>query len=104
MSGEHDVYERHVATPTGLDFAAVAALYGLERTAPTTLARLRDLAADPPARTLIHVATDRAAGLALHARVWAATPLSSGSTAASLTSVSWEPAAGSESATTPTPA
>ncbi|HEY5390139.1 MAG TPA: 2-succinyl-5-enolpyruvyl-6-hydroxy-3-cyclohexene-1-carboxylic-acid synthase [Solirubrobacteraceae bacterium] len=73
VSGERDVYEHHVATPTGLDFAAVAALYGLEHTAPTTLGQLRDLAGDPPARTLIHVSTDRAAGLALHARVWAAT-------------------------------
>src|SRR4029079_5407893 len=28
--GDEDVFTRHVATPTGLDFAQAAALYGLE--------------------------------------------------------------------------
>ncbi|HEX4034999.1 MAG TPA: 2-succinyl-5-enolpyruvyl-6-hydroxy-3-cyclohexene-1-carboxylic-acid synthase [Solirubrobacteraceae bacterium] len=75
ISGEHDVYEQHIATPTGLDFAAAAALYGLDHVAPSTLAQLRELAAEPPPRTLIQIQTDRAEGLALHARVWSATRL-----------------------------
>ncbi|HEY7967641.1 MAG TPA: 2-succinyl-5-enolpyruvyl-6-hydroxy-3-cyclohexene-1-carboxylic-acid synthase [Solirubrobacteraceae bacterium] len=73
VSGESDVYERHIATPTGLDFEAAAALYGLAQIRPETLGQLRELAAEPPANTLIRIATDRAESLALHARVWAAT-------------------------------
>src|SRR4029077_14682111 len=34
ISTQTDVYEHHVATPTGLDFAAAAALYGLDHERP----------------------------------------------------------------------
>ena len=36
-----DIYTRHVATPTGLDFAHAAALYGLRTSASTTVAGFR---------------------------------------------------------------
>ena len=61
-----DVYEQHVATPTGLDFAHAAALYGLPYTNPTTLDELR-AALEAPG--LIHVRTDRAQELALAQRL-----------------------------------
>jgi 2-succinyl-5-enolpyruvyl-6-hydroxy-3-cyclohexene-1-carboxylate synthase len=61
-----DVYEQHVATPTGLDFAHAATLYGLPYSHPTTLDELR-AALEAPG--LIHVRTDRARELALAQRL-----------------------------------
>ena len=72
IAREHDVYEQHVATPTGLDFERAAALYGFRYERPETLAALRGLLAEPAPATLIEVRTDRAAGVALHQRVWLA--------------------------------
>ncbi len=70
------VYTRHVATPTGLDFARVAALYGFAHEPVDTLPDLRaalERALSPQTgSTFIHVRTDRAANVALHARVWSA--------------------------------
>jgi 2-succinyl-5-enolpyruvyl-6-hydroxy-3-cyclohexene-1-carboxylate synthase len=71
-----DIYTRHVATPTGLDFARVAALYGLvhERvdTIPALRAALERALAPQTGSTLIHARTDRTANVELHARVWSA--------------------------------
>jgi 2-succinyl-5-enolpyruvyl-6-hydroxy-3-cyclohexene-1-carboxylate synthase len=66
-------FERHVATPHGLDLAHAATLYGLRHAPVATPAGLRDalaaaLASD--AATLIHVRTDRAANVELHRRLW----------------------------------
>jgi len=72
ISGERDVYERHVATPTGLDFAAAATLCGFEHRHARTLAELRELIRTPPPNTLIEVRSDRAGGVALHGRLWSA--------------------------------
>ncbi len=72
IAREHDVYEQHVATPTGLDFERAAALYGFRYERPETLAALCGLLAEPAPATLIEVRTDRAAGVALHERVWSA--------------------------------
>jgi 2-succinyl-5-enolpyruvyl-6-hydroxy-3-cyclohexene-1-carboxylate synthase len=72
IARERDVYERHVATPTGIDFERAAALYGLRYERPQTLAELRALVAGPARGTLIEVRTDRAEGVAVHERVWAA--------------------------------
>lgn len=72
ISGERDVYEQHIATPTGLDFAAAAALFGLAHEQPASLAALRELIQAPPPNMLIEVRTDRAEGVALHARIWSA--------------------------------
>ncbi|HWY18058.1 MAG TPA: 2-succinyl-5-enolpyruvyl-6-hydroxy-3-cyclohexene-1-carboxylic-acid synthase [Solirubrobacteraceae bacterium] len=74
MAREDDVYTRHVATPTGLDFARVAALYGLihERvhTIPDLRAALERALAPQTGSTLIHARTERAANVELHDRVW----------------------------------
>jgi 2-succinyl-5-enolpyruvyl-6-hydroxy-3-cyclohexene-1-carboxylate synthase len=75
VSGERDIFEQHVATPTGLDFSRAAALYGLEHDRPETLAALRasiERALAGPASTVIEVRGDRAANVALHARAVAA--------------------------------
>ena len=120
IAREADVYEQHVATPTGLDFERAAALYGFRHERPQSLEALRALLVQPAGQTLIEVRTDRSAGVALHERVWSAAavapavprgqtrrairPPSTGSSAPSLTSVSASSAAGSESATTPLPA
>ena len=72
---QEDRYERHIATPTGLDFARAADLYGLEHEpvgdAPALRAALERALASR-ASTLIEVSSERAANAALHARVWEA--------------------------------
>jgi 2-succinyl-5-enolpyruvyl-6-hydroxy-3-cyclohexene-1-carboxylate synthase len=72
IAGEQDVYEQHIATPTGLDFEAAARLYGFHYERPQTLAALRALLVEPARDTLIEVRTDRADGVALHKRAAAA--------------------------------
>ena len=68
-------FERHVATPHGLDFAHAAALYGLRhervddarrRSAPRSTTR------SAAGATIIEVRTDRAANVELHRRIWQA--------------------------------
>jgi 2-succinyl-5-enolpyruvyl-6-hydroxy-3-cyclohexene-1-carboxylate synthase len=70
-----DVYTRHVATPTGLDFAHAAALYGLSHE------RVRDLPAFRAAlegalaghgSSIIEVHGTRIANVELYGRVWEA--------------------------------
>jgi 2-succinyl-5-enolpyruvyl-6-hydroxy-3-cyclohexene-1-carboxylate synthase len=73
VAGESDVFEEHVATPTGLDFARVAAAYEcqLHRIADAaefTSGLEEALAA--PTTTILEVRTDRADNLELHRRVW----------------------------------
>jgi 2-succinyl-5-enolpyruvyl-6-hydroxy-3-cyclohexene-1-carboxylate synthase len=73
VSSQGDVYEHHVATPTGLDVAAAAAAFGVHHLAVEDLAGLRaavDHGLDSAGTTLVHVRTDRAANVALHRRVW----------------------------------
>jgi 2-succinyl-5-enolpyruvyl-6-hydroxy-3-cyclohexene-1-carboxylate synthase len=73
VATQTDAFEEHVATPTGLDFATVATLFGLRYDAPATTDDLRaalDEAIGTPGTTLLHVRTDRAANVALHRRVW----------------------------------
>ncbi len=73
---EEDIYTRHVATPTGLDFALLASLYGFAHEPVDTLPDLRSALeralAPRGGCTLIHVHTDRAANVDLHADVWSA--------------------------------
>jgi 2-succinyl-5-enolpyruvyl-6-hydroxy-3-cyclohexene-1-carboxylate synthase len=68
-----DIYTRHVATPTGLDFAKAAALYGLAhervRDLPEFRAALERALASAGA-SLIEVPSRRAANVELHERVW----------------------------------
>jgi len=71
VAREGEAFERHVATPHGLDFAHAAALYGLAYEPVATVAQLRSALASGGAR-LIHVRTDRGENVALHRRVWEA--------------------------------
>jgi 2-succinyl-5-enolpyruvyl-6-hydroxy-3-cyclohexene-1-carboxylate synthase len=75
-AGIDDVYTRHIATPTGLDFAKAAALYGLEHQHVATAAELRaalELALSPRAGSaILQVRTDRRRNVELHRRVWSA--------------------------------
>jgi 2-succinyl-5-enolpyruvyl-6-hydroxy-3-cyclohexene-1-carboxylate synthase len=75
VAGQRDAFEEHIATPTGLDFVAVAELYdlGYERVfdegglqAALTQAR------GSTATTIVEVRTDRAANRELHAALEAA--------------------------------
>jgi 2-succinyl-5-enolpyruvyl-6-hydroxy-3-cyclohexene-1-carboxylate synthase len=73
IAGEEDVFEEHVATPTGLDFGAMARLYGCEHRPVADTAAFRaelDAALEAPRTTILQVRTDRVANLALHQRVW----------------------------------
>ena len=79
IAGEGDVYEQHIATPTGLDFARAAQLYGFRHERPATLPELHALLAEPAPETLIEVCTDRATGVELHRRVAAAVAASGSS-------------------------
>ncbi len=68
-----DVYTRHIATPTGLDFARAAALYGLSHelvhdVPAFRVALERALAQDGSA--IVEVRGARAENVALHRRLW----------------------------------
>jgi 2-succinyl-5-enolpyruvyl-6-hydroxy-3-cyclohexene-1-carboxylate synthase len=72
---ERDIYTRHIATPTGLDFAHAATLYGLEHRHVSDVAGLRSaleqtLAGDRSG--IIEVRGERAANVELHRQVWSA--------------------------------
>ncbi len=76
VSGEGEAFEQHIATPTGLDFAQAAALYGFRHQPVSTLdglagALMAALASDDS--TIIEVRTERVANRRLHAEVEAAT-------------------------------
>ncbi len=72
VAGQRDAFEEHVATPHGLDFSRVAAVYGCEYVRPATTAGLRGAIAESvgsSSTTIIEVRTDREQNLALHRRV-----------------------------------
>jgi 2-succinyl-5-enolpyruvyl-6-hydroxy-3-cyclohexene-1-carboxylate synthase len=72
VAGETDAFEEHVATPHGLDFERVAAMYGCAYESADELDELKAAvgrALPGPATTIIEVRTDRVANLALHRRV-----------------------------------
>jgi 2-succinyl-5-enolpyruvyl-6-hydroxy-3-cyclohexene-1-carboxylate synthase len=73
VAGATDAFEEHVATPTGLDARQIAALFGLEYTAPTDVgafAAAVTAALGTSGTTLIHVQTDRKANVTEHRAVW----------------------------------
>jgi 2-succinyl-5-enolpyruvyl-6-hydroxy-3-cyclohexene-1-carboxylate synthase len=75
LSSARDVFEEHVATPHGLDFAHAAALYGCGFQRAADVAQLRAHVAGAIAATgtsIIEVRSDRAANLALHRELAAA--------------------------------
>jgi 2-succinyl-5-enolpyruvyl-6-hydroxy-3-cyclohexene-1-carboxylate synthase len=70
-----DIYTRHIATPTGLDFAKAAALYGLGHETVTDLGGFRaalERALAAPRSTIVEAQTKRDANVELHRRVWSA--------------------------------
>jgi 2-succinyl-5-enolpyruvyl-6-hydroxy-3-cyclohexene-1-carboxylate synthase len=73
---DEDIYTRHIATPTGLDFARAAALYGLGHelveTIPAFRAALERALSPGTGSTIVHARTDRANNVELHRRVWSA--------------------------------
>ena len=66
VSGEGDAFEEHVATPHGLDFEQVAAVYGFAYERPGSPEDLRSVLRHSGGCRLIEVRTDRARNLALH--------------------------------------
>ena len=72
VATQTDVYEEHVATPTGLDLARAAALYGARHVPVASLDELRSGLEEADGTTILHVRSDRAANVALHRDVWAA--------------------------------
>ena len=72
LAGEDDVFEEHVATPTGLDFSRAAALFGCEHRAVADaddFGTALDEALGAEATTILEVHTDRVENLALHRAV-----------------------------------
>ncbi|HXB66035.1 MAG TPA: 2-succinyl-5-enolpyruvyl-6-hydroxy-3-cyclohexene-1-carboxylic-acid synthase [Solirubrobacteraceae bacterium] len=74
---EEDLYTRHIATPTGLDFAQAARLYGLEHETVADVPAFRvaierALTQRPRRAGIIEVRTDRAENVVLHRRAWEA--------------------------------
>lgn len=69
-ASQRDVYEEHVATPTGLDLERAAALYGARHVPVGSLEELRAGVEEAEDTTILHVRTDRAENVALHRRVW----------------------------------
>jgi 2-succinyl-5-enolpyruvyl-6-hydroxy-3-cyclohexene-1-carboxylate synthase len=72
---EQDIYTRHIATPTGLDFSDAASLYGLSHERAEDVAQFRSALERALARessSIVEVRGDRAANVQLHRRVWQA--------------------------------
>ena len=75
VAGEGEAFERHIATPTGLDFSRLAALYGLayhQAISLDDLGHALTAALSSEHSTLIEVRTERVANRALHAEIEAA--------------------------------
>ncbi len=72
---EQDIYTRHIATPTGLDFGAAARLYGLSHERAEDVSGLRTALERALARegsSIVEVRGERAANVRLHRDVWQA--------------------------------
>jgi 2-succinyl-5-enolpyruvyl-6-hydroxy-3-cyclohexene-1-carboxylate synthase len=68
-----DIYTRHIATPTGLDFARAAALYGIGHERVADVAGFRaalEQASAAGGSRIIEVRTARDANVELHGQVW----------------------------------
>jgi 2-succinyl-5-enolpyruvyl-6-hydroxy-3-cyclohexene-1-carboxylate synthase len=76
MAQDYDIYTRHIATPTGLDFAKAAALYDLDHervdTVPAFRAALERALMPQAGSTIVQAQTDRASNVELHLDAWAA--------------------------------
>jgi 2-succinyl-5-enolpyruvyl-6-hydroxy-3-cyclohexene-1-carboxylate synthase len=70
---EHDIFTRHIATPTGLDFADAARLYGLGHERAEDVSGFRaalERALDSERSCIVEVRGEREANVQLHRRVW----------------------------------
>jgi 2-succinyl-5-enolpyruvyl-6-hydroxy-3-cyclohexene-1-carboxylate synthase len=75
QNAEQDIYTRHIATPTGLDFSAAARLYGLSHERAEDVSGFRSALERALARensSIVEVRSDRAANVQLHRCVWSA--------------------------------
>jgi 2-succinyl-5-enolpyruvyl-6-hydroxy-3-cyclohexene-1-carboxylate synthase len=75
LAQQGDHYTRHIATPTGLDFAHAAVLYGLSHETVADIASFRaalEQALAAPGSAIIEVRGERTANVELHRRVWQA--------------------------------
>ncbi len=76
MALQTDIYTTHVATPTGLDFAQAAGLYGLTHELVETIPAFRvalERALSPQiGSAIVQVKTDRASNVELHSLLWTA--------------------------------
>jgi 2-succinyl-5-enolpyruvyl-6-hydroxy-3-cyclohexene-1-carboxylate synthase len=78
MSAEgraQDIYTRHIATPTGLDFATAGALYGLSHERAADIPSFRsalERALASEGSSIVEVRGEREANVQLHRRVWSA--------------------------------
>ncbi|MGA2319758.1 MAG: 2-succinyl-5-enolpyruvyl-6-hydroxy-3-cyclohexene-1-carboxylic-acid synthase [Solirubrobacteraceae bacterium] len=73
MATAGDVYTEHIATPTGLDFADAAALYGLSHERVENASGLRaalERALAHESSSIVEARGERAANVVLHGRVW----------------------------------
>ncbi len=75
LQGGEDLYTRHVATPTGLDFAHAAALYGLEHERVSSVSEFRAALARALERRgsgIVEVPSRRERNVEVHGRMWQA--------------------------------
>ncbi len=74
VAGAAAAFEEHIATPHGLDFAAIAAAFGAGHAAIEDRDALAAAVAAPPDRgvRVLEIRTDRAENVAVHRRCWAA--------------------------------
>jgi len=75
LRASEDLYTRHIATPTGLRFAAAAQLYGLSHEIVKDVFSFRaalERSLSAPRAGIIEVLGDRQANVDLHARIWVA--------------------------------
>jgi 2-succinyl-5-enolpyruvyl-6-hydroxy-3-cyclohexene-1-carboxylate synthase len=73
LPGGEDLYTRHVATPTGLEFARAAALYGIDYEQVASGSAFREAlqrALSRPGSGIIEVPSGRPGNLEVHRRMW----------------------------------
>jgi 2-succinyl-5-enolpyruvyl-6-hydroxy-3-cyclohexene-1-carboxylate synthase len=75
LAREQNIYTRHISTPTGLDFADAAKLYGLGHERAEDVPGFRaalERALDSEHSCIVEVRSEREANVTLHRRVWQA--------------------------------
>jgi 2-succinyl-5-enolpyruvyl-6-hydroxy-3-cyclohexene-1-carboxylate synthase len=75
LAREQDIFTRHIATPTGLDFTDAAKLYGLGHERAEDMPSFRaalERGLDSERSCLVEVRGERAANVRLHRSVWQA--------------------------------